>query len=873
MKRPYQALAGLAAGALAAAGLAVPAAYAADVANELIISEVVEGSSNNKAVEIANLTANPIDLGAGQYALKLYFNGNTAAGATINLTGTVAAGDVHVLAASAAGAAILAQADQTTSASLYNGDDAIVLEKAGVVIDSFGQVGFDPGTEWGTGLTSTADNTLRRNASVCSGDTVTTDVFDPSVQWAGFATDTFDGLGAHTADCEAGSGGGGGDGDGGGDPEGPTCDSQVVAIGAVQGSGTASPVVGSTQTVRGVVVGDFQVGGFNGYYLQDSGDGDAATSDGLFVYAPGGADVSTGDLLTVTGTVGEFFGATQITASEVLACDAGVALPAATTLELPATAAQREALEGMLVTMPQSLSVLEYFNYGRYGEIALGTERQFQPTAVYAPGSAEAVALATSNQLNRITLDDGRSNQNPDPLRHPDGDPFSLENRVRGGDLVTDLTGVLDYRNNTYKIQPTQPADYTTANPRGEAPEVGGSTTVASFNVLNYFTSLDERGAETAAEFERQEAKIVDAIARIDADIVGLIEIENSEDGEALNTLVAALNEEMGAGTYEAVETGKVGTDEITTAFIYKPATVERVGDYAILDSSIDPRFDTTRNRPALAQTFAPAAGGEEVTVVVNHFKSKGSACAGDPDTGDGQGNCNGTRTLAAEALADWLATAPTGAEAGRELIIGDLNSYDKEDPITALRTAGYTDLLDEYVGEYAYSYVFDGQLGYLDHGLAAPGLLENVTGAAEWAINADEPSILDYNTNFKSPGQVADWYAPDAYRSSDHDPVLIGLDLTPPQLEVVADPSLVFPPNNKWRTVDFDITASDDSGEVDVELVEIIEQGPKADSRIVSDEQAEILARFATSYTFVFVATDPSGNSTTQEVTVRVVP
>lgn len=883
MKRPYHALAGLTAGALAAVGLAVPAAHAADgVANDLIISEYVEGSSNNKALEFANLTANPIDLGAGGYSVKMYFNGGVTPGLTVNLTGTVAAGEVHVLAQGSASATVLAAADQLNSGSWFNGDDAIVLEKAGVVIDSLGQVGFDPGAEWGTGLTSTADNTLRRNASVCSGDTNTADTFDPAAQWTGFAADTFDGLGAHTADCEAGDGDDGGDpGDGGGDPgTGPTCDTDVATIGSVQGSGTASPVVGSTRTVRGTVVGDFQVGGFNGYYLQDAGDGDAATSDGLFIYAPGGADVNAGDVLTVTGTVSEFFNMTQITASQVIPCATGAALPAATTLELPATDAQREALEGMRVTLPQSLAVLEYFNYGRYGEIALGTDRQFQPTAVYAPGSAEAIELAAANARGRITLDDGRSNQNPDPLRHPNGDPFSLQNTLRGGDLVTGLTGVLDYRNNAYKIQPTEAASYQRANPRGEAPEVAGTTTVASFNVLNYFTTLNARGANTAAEFERQEAKIVDAISRIDADIVGLIEIENN-GGTALNALVAALNEEMGAGTYAGIDTGKLGTDEITTALIYKPASVVPVGAHAVLDASVDPRFDTTRNRPALAQTFEPVGGGDDVTVVVNHLKSKGSACAGDPDRGDGQGNCNVTRTVAAQALADWLATEPTGADAGRELIIGDLNAYDKEDPITALRNAGYTDLLRQFVGEFAYSYVFDGQLGYLDHGLAGASLLEDVTGAAEWAINADEPTILDYNTEFKSAGQVSSWYAPDAYRSSDHDPVIVGLDLTvpdttAPELTVTADPSVVFPPNNKWRTIAVDIAASDDSGEVEVELTEsrVVSAGAggRGDVRVVGGE-VQVKAVAGARYELTYTATDPSGNTTTASVTIRVAP
>ncbi len=201
-----------------------------------------------------------------------------------------------------------------------------------------------------------------------------------------------------------------------------------------------------------------------------------------------------------------------------------------------------------------------------------------------------------------------------------------------------------------------------------------------------------------------------------------------------------------------------------------------------MLDSSVDPRLPAN-NRPALAQTFTELEAGGEVTVVVNHLKSKGSACTafGDPDTGDGQGNCNLTRTLAAEALVDWLASDPTGqGTVGRELIIGDLNSYDHEDPIDVLRAAGYTDLLLRDQGEFEYSYNFDGELGYLDYALAGAALAERRDQAAAWHINSDESALYDYNVEFKNAALQALW-APDPYRSSDHDPVVVGLDLTPP--------------------------------------------------------------------------------------------
>ncbi|HEX5857158.1 MAG TPA: ExeM/NucH family extracellular endonuclease, partial [Microbacterium sp.] len=565
-------------------------------------------------------------------------------------------------------------------------------------------------------------------------------------------------------------------------------------------------------------------------------------------------------------------------ATGVAICATGVELPAATEITLPVASADvYEPLEGMRVTLPQSLSILEFFEYGRFGTVTLGSERHMTPTAVVEPGP-DAVALAEANALDTITLDDGRSQENPDPAIHPNGDIFTLENSFRGGDLVTDATGVLDYRFDTWAVQPTQEAGYEAVNTReaNPVPEVGGTTTVASFNVLNYFTTLNSRGANDAIEFERQEAKIVSAIAEIDADIVGLIEIENNGD-TAVGTLVDALNERMGEGTYAFISTGPLGTDVITTALIYKPAEVAPLGDEAVLTEEVDPRFNTDYNRPALAQTFTDLQTGGEVTVVVNHLKSKGSACAGDPDTGDGSGNCNETRTLAAQALADWLAGDPTGQGAGNELIIGDLNSYDKEDPIDVLRAAGYTDLLLQYQGEEAYSYVFDGQLGYLDYALANSGLLDNVTGAEAWHINSDEPSLLDYDMTFKKPAQDA-LYDEDEWRSSDHDPVIVGLDLdeTAPELVVTPSEDLIFPPNNKWRSVTFDIQATDNSGgEVTVEIIDVQATGDKAKIRRVggSNTEVEVLARPKAVYTVTFQATDPSGNSTTAAVTIRVGP
>ena len=454
---------------------------------------------------------------------------------------------------------------------------------------------------------------------------------------------------------------------------------------------------------------------------------------------------------------------------------------------------------------------------------------------------------------------------------------FSLANDLRAGDQLTNVTGVLDYHFGTWAVQPTEAADYTPANPRPEVPEVGGDLTVASFNVLNYFTTIGSRGAESDFEFERQEAKIVSAIAAIDADVVGLIEIENSATDAAVATLVTALNETMGAGTYAYIPTGRLGTDVITNALIYQPASVRPLGVEAVLDSTVDPTF-LSNNRPALAQTFAPVGTGEPVTVVVNHLKSKGSACAGDPDTGDGSGNCNLTRTAAAEALVKWLATDPTGQDTvGRELIMGDLNSYDKEDPIDALIAGGYTDLLLRDQGEEAYSYVFDGLVGYLDYALAGKELAADVTGADVWSINADEAPILDYNVNFKSASQVEQWFAPDAFRSSDHDPVIVGIDLdtVPPTISATACPRRSGPPNNKPRevTIDRECRRRFGRGHLRVDRPTVADRQQEGGHRPRSD-QDDVLGdrRPSTRSTRSRIAAkDAAGNTAETTVEVRV--
>ena len=301
--------------------------------------------------------------------------------------------------------------------------------------------------------------------------------------------------------------------------------------------------------------------------------------------------------------------------------------------------------------------------------------------------------------------------------------------------------------------------------------------------MLNYFTTPDRgipicgprqrlacRGADSKTEFTRQRKKIIQALKAIDADIIGLIELENNTTSSLQN-----LTDGLG-GTYSFIDTGSIGSDAIKVGLLYKKDTVTPMGSFAVLDLSH--RFPNS-GRPALTQTFQENVGREIFTLSVNHLRSKGASCGkNDPDTADGQDNCNLARIQAAQAWVDWLKTHPTGYRDPDVMILGDLNAYRMEDPIRILREAGYSDLLDKWLGSEAYSYAFNGEFGYLDHALVTRTLYQQVTGITPWHINADEPVAINYNAEGKSHAKLNALYSPDPYRSSDHDPLVIGLTL-----------------------------------------------------------------------------------------------
>lgn len=602
----------------------------------------------------------------------------------------------------------------------------------------------------------------------------------------------------------------------------------TTLISEIQGRGVVSPLEGSQVRVEAIVVGDFQgEDGLNGFYLQEEDaqvDGISTTSEGLFVFDDAfGVEVALGDQVRVSGTVEERFDTltalVNVTAVDVIARSQQLPVPA--TVRFPLLSqTQLEAYEGMRITIPDTLYVSEYFNLDRFGQLrvssmgpgnAAGTDGRIeQYTQFNEPDVGGFAAYQNLVGRRQIVVDDGSSQQNPKVLFGRGGQPLSARNPLRGGDTVSGLTGVLSYDFGSYRLQVNEGIDFQPTSVRPAMPQaVGGSLKVANLNVLNFFTTLDEennpgsgpsglppRGADTAAEFERQLEKLVTVLQMMDADIVGLVELENefedvNGDGQfAVGRLIDALNERIGEEAYAFVYPGQsfVDTgDAISVGAIYKTATVavaegttvETLTDEDLPALGIEgPLFDgASTNRASLAVTFEEISSGEVFTLSVNHLKSKGGNGEGDDaDIGDGQGNFNGMRTRGAEAIAAWLATDPTGSNDRDILLVGDLNAYAKEDPIVALADAGYTDLAARFLGDKAYSFVFDGQVGTLDYAMANASLNAQVTGTTEWHINADEPDAIDYNLDFGRDASLFDGQTP--FRTSDHDPIIVGLTL-----------------------------------------------------------------------------------------------
>lgn len=573
--------------------------------------------------------------------------------------------------------------------------------------------------------------------------------------------------------------------------------SGLVTIPAIQGSGSKSLMDGTSVTTSGVVTHLIN----NGFYLQDPvGDNDPTTSDGIFVFTSTAPTVKVGDRITVSAKVVEYSVSTStasqanplteltnVTAITVLSSGNALPQPVSVDLGSHSSQADMERYEGMLVRIANPLTVNQTNYVGSWGQLTVSAGgRTLTPTNVLRPGPA-ALALQAANLARSVVLDDSLATKfpNPTPYLWQDG-------TVRAGDTLDGVTGVVDFGPSTdsasgplsYKLHPTDKPVFARPLPRPSlAPAVGGNIRIASANVLNYFTSgssgafvpgspscgSDCRGANSQAEFNRQRTKILAMLSGLNADVVGLMEIQNNGNF-AVQNLVDGLNAMLGANTYAAVPlpAAGTGTDVIRVAMIYKPAKLGLIGASMSDTNSVN-------SRPTFAQGFV-AANGEKFAVMVNHLKSKGSCGSGlNADQGDLQGCHNQTRKDQAQRLLAWLPTVKATAQTEDVILIGDMNAYAKEDPIQLLLDGGIVDLVAKF-DPADYSYVFDAMAGRLDHGLGTSSVAAKVVGATSWHVNADEPEWTDYNLEDKAAGN--DWYQPTVFRASDHDPMLIGLNL-----------------------------------------------------------------------------------------------
>ena len=775
------------------------------------------GADEGEAVEIAGPADTPVD----GWQLVFYNGSGGAVYATVPLAGTLQrSGDCPL------GYQVLAYP------GIQNGSpDAIALvDEIGDVVDFISYEGpFSASVGPAAGLSA-----------------VDIGVFESSSSPLGYSLQRIDGEWQEAAPATFGSCSGAV-----GEP------AQAVKIHALQGKPESylsnrfgetdvSPLIDQTVQIEAVVIGDFQnadadtrreLGGFFLQEEQSDEDGDPRSSEGVFVYAPDAADVQLGDLVRVTGTVGQYFGETQlrdIQELDILRRNA-LDLVAPVDINLGSNSATSrnqngayqpdlEAYEGMWVRFPEPLSISEQFQLDRFNEIRLvAGARPYQFSQLQQPNPELYEQHLAALGARTITYDDGLNTQNA-AIELLDGFAgYSETSAKRMGDTVRGLSGVLDYKwagnsasGATWRVRAngessnvftsTQTEDSNNPRP-ATAPAVAGDLKIASLNVLNYFKTLNTRGASTAIglgprgantdeELSRQTLKTVNAILAMDADLIGLVEIENefdpTNDGStAIEMLVNALNSAAGGTRYDYVYPNRpfVGDDAIAVAMLYKPAVLEfrgsailddeaaaRLDIYAARDFSSDPIFSgASTNRASLAASFSHRESQDVFTAVVNHLKSKGSSPRdqSDPnaDRRDGAGAWNQRRLDGVTALKAWLETAPTAVDDEDILLMGDFNAYASEEPVQYLLSQGFVNVEDAD----AYSYVFDGQLGTLDYLLISDSLVEKFEDAAVWHINADEADALDYNLDFgRDP---VSFNAATATRNSDHDPLLAGFD------------------------------------------------------------------------------------------------
>ena len=536
-----------------------------------------------------------------------------------------------------------------------------------------------------------------------------------------------------------------------------------LTIPQIQGAGTSSSYVGLEVKTSGIVTAKFiGTNKIGGYFIQDpTGDGNVLTSDGVFVSTTTD-NVAVGDNVELTATVSETNGRTQlvnVTATNIVSSNN--VLPV-THVQYNASNWNWEQYEGMLLQFDQTLYVTSNYYLLKYGQLSLNPVRKYAATNQCLPGSAEYTAMVALNAKAEITLDDGITATNNMPIQFAD-----VNGTRRTGERVNNLNAVVDNIGSSYYVYAsTSPIFF--GNPRPATPtDLGNCNLKVCAANLEYYLPYNYTGtygAANAAQAEQQHTKIIAALKAIDADIYGLIEIEEGQN--ALTKLVNSLNVAV-PGRYAFIDDGGLpdGT-YIKVGYIYR---TDKVKPYLSLKENTGTSSSKYRKK---AQAFTLNSNNERFIFSLNHFKAK-SGCPSsgvDADQGDGQGCYNASRVTEATSTLSFVSDWKNYYNDNDVLIMGDLNAYGKEDPVQTLVKAGYVDMHRAFHADSAYSYMYNGAAGYLDNVLASSSMRSQITGVSVFHVNADEPTMFEYSGSA---------YQPDMYRYSDHDPVVVGLLLS----------------------------------------------------------------------------------------------
>lgn len=494
-----------------------------------------------------------------------------------------------------------------------------------------------------------------------------------------------------------------------------------------------------------------------GFYIQDKiGDGNASTCDAIFVSTENPA-VAVGNELEIVASLNSE-GSSQVlnnvSSIQKIADNQSVS---PVKVIFPNDFSNYSLYEGMLLEFDQTLFVTNNYFWSS-GRVILSSYRLNGPVEVALPGTTEYATLVVENQENQLTMVSS-------PLT---AYPFAdVNSTLRMGYRVDNLRGTLVKSGSYYQLEvPTRPNFY--GNPRAATHEDIGdyNVKVCGFNMEYYLRSPfgDFAGPVDETEANRQHSKLLQAFMAIDADIYGLAEIQ--QGSTAISYMCNAMNAAAGADLYTYVSDGTSANGSYTKCgYIYRKDKISTVG-------AIDFNNTKLQNRKVI-QAFSLKSNGEKFVFSMNHLKAKGQTYdttpVGDLDSGDGQSTYNATRVTEVASIIS-RCTNFTSTVDPDVLIMGDMNAHSKEDPIRKFETAGYTNLLKLYHGDTIYSYSYKGEVGLLDHAIANSSMKNQVTGVTVFHINTDEDRKFEY--------QNASTFQDNMYRSSDHDPVIVGLKL-----------------------------------------------------------------------------------------------